>query len=337
MLKRKEKYHVAVAGATGVVGQEMIDILEERKFPIEALHPFASERSVGKSLSFAGEEVEIKNLETADFSGIDIILGATSSDLARVYTPKALKAGCAIIDNSSAFRMVPEVPLVVPEVNGHLISTHSGIIANPNCSTAQLVVALKPIHDAAILRRVMLTTFQSVSGTGKEAIEELMDQTRAILSFQEVKSKVYDRQIAFNCIINWDCDPETGDTEEELKIIEETRKILAEPDLRVSATTVRVPVFRSHGEAVTIETEKNLSPNDVRGLLSGAPGVTVFDDASRKVYPTPLDTVGQDNVYVGRIRKDHSAENGLHLWVVGDNLRKGAALNAVQIAEHLVR
>lgn len=336
MLKRKEKYQVAVAGATGVVGQEMIEILEERKFPIENLHPFASERSAGKSVRFSGEELIIKNLETADFSGIDIILGATSSELARAYTPKALKAGCAIVDNSSAFRMAPEVPLVVPEVNGDLVSSYSGIIANPNCSTAQLVVALKPIHDAAILKRVMVTTFQSVSGTGKEAIEELMDQTQAILSFQEVKSKVYDRQIAFNCIINWDCDPETGDTEEEIKIIEETKKILNEENLKVSATTVRVPVFRSHGEAVSIETEKPLSLNDVRALLSGAPGITVFDDASRKVYPTPLDTVGQDNVYVGRIRKDHSTENGLHLWVVGDNLRKGAALNAVQIAEKLV-
>ncbi len=337
MLKKKEKYHVAVAGATGVVGQEMIEILEEREFPIEALHPFASKRSAGKSLSFCGEEVEIQNLETADFSGIDIILGATSSELARVYTPKALKAGCTIIDNSSAFRMVPEVPLVVPEVNGDAISTHSGIIANPNCSTAQLVVALKPIHDAAILRRVMMTTFQSVSGTGKEAIEELMDQTKAILSFQEVKSKVYDQQIAFNCIVNWECDPETGDTEEETKIIEETKKILGEPDLKISATTVRVPVFRSHGQSVTIETEKKNSPNDVRGLLSGAPGITVLDDPSRKVYPTPIDVVGQDNVYVGRIRKDHSTDFGLHLWVVGDNLRKGAALNAIQIAEYLVK
>ncbi len=337
MLKLKEKYHVAVAGATGVVGQEMIDILEEREFPIESLHPFASSRSAGKSTSFCEEEVVIQNLETADFSGIDIILGATSSDLARAYTPRALKAGCAIIDNSSAFRMVPEVPLIVPEVNGHLISAHSGIIANPNCSTAQLVVALKPIHDAATLRRVMMTTFQSVSGTGKEAIEELMEQTKAILSFQEVTSKVYDQQIAFNCIINWDCDPETGDTEEETKIIEETKKILGKSDLRISATTVRVPVFRSHGQSVTIETEKKLSPNDLRALLSGAPGVAVFDDPKRKIYPTPLDTVGQDNVYVGRIRKDHSAENSMHLWVVGDNLRKGAALNAVQIAEHLVR
>lgn len=336
-MKKKDTYQVAVAGATGAVGQEMVEILEERKFPVDTLHLFASERSAGSTLSFSGEERVVKNLSDAGFEGIDLVLGATSSGLSREYTPRALKAGCAIIDNSSAFRMEPLVPLVVPEVNGHLISGHQGIIANPNCSTAQLVVALKPLHDAAKIKRVMVTTFQSVSGTGKEAIDELMDQTRSILSFQEVKCRVYPQQIAFNCIINWDCNPETGETEEEEKIIEETKKILGDPNLRVGATTVRVPVFRSHGESVSIETEKKLSPNEARALLSDAPGVCVFDDPSRKLYPTPLDTVGQDNVYVGRVREDRSVPNGLHLWVVGDNLRKGAALNAVQIAERLIR
>jgi len=335
-MKKKEAYQVAIAGATGAVGQEMREILEERKFPIEKLHLFASERSAGSSLSFFGEDLVVQNLAEASFFGIDIVLGATSSDLSRTFTPKALKAACAIVDNSSAFRMEPLVPLVVPEVNGDQIASHQGIIANPNCSTAQLVLALKPLHDAVGLKRVMVTTFQSVSGTGKEAIDELMNQTKSILAFREAECRVYPQQIAFNCIVDWECDPKTGDTEEESKIIEETKKILAHPKLRVSATTVRVPVFRSHGESVSIETEKKLSPNEARALLSKAPGVTVFDDAARKIYPTPLDVVGQDDVFVGRIREDHSVEKGLHLWVVGDNLRKGAALNAVQIAEHLI-
>ncbi|MFQ5587265.1 MAG: aspartate-semialdehyde dehydrogenase [Nitrospiria bacterium] len=336
MFQKKENYNVAIAGATGAVGEEMLDILASRKFPIEKLRLFASERSAGKSYPFFDDELFVETLDAADFSQIDIILGATSSGLAKDYAPKALKAGCAIIDNSSAFRMEPLVPLVVPEVNGHLVTVNQPLIANPNCSTAQMVVALKPLHDAAGLRRVSVTTFQSVSGTGKEAIEELIAQTKAILSFQEVKTKVYGEQIAFNCIVNWDCDPETGDTEEESKIVAETQKILDVPDLPVTATTVRVPVFRSHGEAVTIETERKITPNEARALLSEAPGVTLIDDPSRKIYPTPLDAVGQDNVYVGRIREDKSAENGLHLWVVADNLRKGAALNAVQIAERLI-
>ncbi len=335
-MNKKEFYNVAVAGATGVVGQEMIEILAERGFPVDTLYAFASERSAGTSLSFAGRDILVEKLEDADFSNIDIVLGATSAALSRAYMPKAMKAGCIIVDNSSAFRMEEAVPLIVPEVNGHLISSHKGLIANPNCSTAQLVVALKPLHDAARLKRVMVTTFQSVSGTGKEAIEELLDQTKAILSFQEVKTRVYPQQIAFNCIVNWDCDPVSGDTEEEVKIIEETKKILGDPALKVSATTVRVPVFRSHGESVSIETESKLSINEARALLSDAPGITVFDDPSRKIYPTPLDTVGQDNVYVGRVREDRSTENGLHLWVVADNLRKGAALNAIQIAELLI-
>jgi len=335
-MKKKESYNIAVAGATGVVGQEMIEILEQREFPVAALYALASERSAGTTLTFSGKEILVEKLSDADFSNFDIVLGATSAALSRAYMPKAMKAGCVIVDNSSAFRMEEAVPLIVPEVNGHLVASHKGLIANPNCSTAQLVVALKPLHDAARLKRVMVTTFQSVSGTGKEAIDELMEQTKAILSFQEVKTRVYPQQIAFNCIVNWDCDPVTGDTEEEVKIIEETKKILGDPDLKVSATTVRVPVFRSHGESVTIETERKLSPNEARALLSAAPGITVFDDPSRKLYPTPLDTVGQDNVYVGRVREDRSTENGLHLWVVADNLRKGAALNAIQIAELLI-
>ncbi|MFQ5579301.1 MAG: aspartate-semialdehyde dehydrogenase [Nitrospiria bacterium] len=335
-MKKKDSYHVAIMGATGVVGQEMVEILEERKFPVEKLYLFASERSAGSTIPFRGQDVVVRILGEDVFEGIDLVLGATDSDLSRKFTPHAVTAGCVVIDNSSAFRMEQKVPLVVPEVNGDILSTHLGIIANPNCSTAQLVVPLKPLHDAAKIRRIVVTTFQSVSGSGKEAMSELMDQTKAVLSFKEVMCDVYPQQIAFNCIVNWDCDSKTGYTEEEDKIIEETKKIMGEPSLQVTATTIRVPVFRSHGESVNIETEKELDPNEARALLSAAPGVTVFDDPSRKVYPSPLDTVGQDNVYVGRIRKDHSVTNGLHLWVVADNLRKGAALNAVQIAEKLI-
>ncbi len=336
VMLKKNSYHVAVMGATGVVGQEMISVLEERKFPIERLSLFASERSAGTTVSFSGEEIVVTELAEAVFSGIDIILGATDSALSKRFSPPAVLAGAVVIDNSSAFRMDPLVPLIVPEVNGEQIKTHQGIIANPNCSTAQLVMALKPLHDAATLRRVIVTTFQSVSGTGKNAMDELMDQTRAILSFQDVKRNVYKEQIAFNCIVNWEADPNTGFTEEETKIIEETRKILNLPELAITATTIRVPVFRSHGESVNIELQKKLTPNEARATLSMMPGVVVFDDPARSLYPTPLIAAGQDDVYVGRVREDHSVPNGLHLWVVSDNLRKGAALNAIQIAEHLV-
>jgi aspartate-semialdehyde dehydrogenase len=335
-MRKKNLYNVAVMGATGVVGQEMIAILEERKFPISKLSLFASERSAGTTVSFCDEEIVVSELKENVFSGVDIVLGATDSALSKKFSPHAVSAGCVVIDNSSAFRMDPNVPLVVPEVNGEQIENHLGIIANPNCSTAQLVMALKPLHDAAILKRVIVTTFQSVSGTGIDAMDELMDQTKAILSFQDVEKNVYKEQIAFNCIVNWEADPETGFTEEETKIMEETRKILNLPSLAITATTIRVPVFRSHGESVNVELQKKLTPNETRAILSVMPGVIVFDDPSRGIYPTPLSVAGQDDVYVGRIREDRSVPNGLHLWVVGDNLRKGAALNAVQIAEHLI-
>lgn len=337
MLKKKKAYQVAIMGATGVVGQEMVAVLEERKFPVDTLHLFASERSAGSTISYFGKDVVVKILKEDVFEGIDIVLGATDSALSKKFSPYAVQAGAVVIDNSSAFRMEPAVPLVVPEVNAHTLASHRGIIANPNCSTAQMVVALKPLHDAARIRRVVVTTFQSVSGTGKEAMSELMEQTKAILSFQEVECKVYPQQIAFNCIVNWDCDPATGYTEEETKIINETKKIMGDNTIQVTATTIRVPVFRSHGESVNIETEKKLTANEARALLAEAPGIKVFDDPARKLYPTPLDTVGEDEVYVGRVREDGSIPNGLHLWVVADNLRKGAALNAVQIAEKLIR
>ena len=336
-LQKKNSYRVAIMGATGVVGQEMVEVLEERQFPVEQLHLFASERSAGSTLTFNGKDIVVQKLAEDVFNGIDIVLGATGSDLSKKFSAHAVKAGAVVIDNSSAFRMEPAVPLVVPEVNGHTLKNHRGIIANPNCSTAQLVMALKPLHDAARIKRVVVTTYQSVSGTGKEAMDELMEQTRALLTFQEVKCNVYPQQIAFNCIVNWDADPTTGYTEEETKIINETKKIMGDDSIRVTATTTRVPVFRSHCESVNIETEKKLLPNEARALLSEFPGVVVMDDPGRKLYPTPLDAVGQDAVYVGRIREDRSVSNGLNLWVVGDNLRKGAALNAVQIAEALIK
>jgi aspartate-semialdehyde dehydrogenase len=323
-------------GATGAVGQEMIAVLEERKFPVERLRLFASERSAGSRLPFCGEEIAVETLAEDVFAGTDIVLGATDGALSKKFTPLAVAAGAVVIDNSSAFRMAPDVPLVVPEVNGHALATHRGIIANPNCSTAQLVMALKPLHDAATLRRVVVTTFQSVSGTGKEAMDELMEQTRALLAFRPVTPRVYDRQIAFNCIVNWESDPDTGFSEEEIKIIQETRKIMGDGSLRVTATTIRVPVFRSHGQSVNIETARKLSVQEARAVLAAFPGVVVMDDPARKIYPTPLDATGSDPVYVGRIREDASTENGLHLWIVADNLRKGAALNAVQIAEALI-
>ncbi|MBI3597887.1 MAG: aspartate-semialdehyde dehydrogenase, partial [Nitrospirae bacterium] len=312
MLK-KHSYHVAVMGATGVVGQEMVSILEERKFPISKLSLFASERSAGTTVSFCDEEIVVSELTENVFAGIDIVLGATDSALSKKISPHAVSAGAVVIDNSSAFRMDTKVPLIVPEVNGNQIATHHGIIANPNCSAAPLVMALKPLHDAAVLRRVIVTTFQSVSGTGIGAMDELMDQTRAILSFQDVKRNVYKEQIAFNCIVNWDADSFTGFTEEETKIMEETRKILNLPALAITATTIRVPVFRSHSESVNIELQKKLTPNEARAILSMMPGVVVLDDPSRGIYPTPLGVAGQDDVYLGRIREDRSVLNGLHL------------------------
>lgn len=335
-MRKKERYNVAVMGATGVVGQEMIALLEERKFPVEKLSLFASGRSAGSTVSFHSETVVVRELTASVFGGVDIVLGATDAAVSRQFTPPAVAAGCVVIDNSSAYRMDAGVPLVVPEVNGHRIASHAGIIANPNCSTAQLVMALKPLHDAAGLRRVVVTTFQSVSGTGRDAMDELMDQTRAILAFQPVSSRVYDRQIAFNCIVNWEANPVTGDTEEETKIIRETQKILGDDSIRVTATTVRVPVFRSHGESVNIETARKLTVAEARASLAAFPGVCVMDDPGRKIYPTPLGAAGSDPVYVGRIREDTSAPNALNLWVVADNLRKGAALNALQIAEALI-
>lgn len=337
MLKKKNKYVVAVAGATGIVGRELVEILEERDFPISDLVLLASERTEGERLDFREKKWTVKRLTTDSFKGVDIAFFSAGSERSFEFAPAAKAAGAVVIDNSSAFRMDPKVPLVVPEVNGAAAAQHNGIIANPNCSTIALVMALKPIHDAAKIRRVVVTTFQSVSGTGKKAMDELAGQTVALLNFQDVESKVYPHQIAFNCIPHIDAFLENGSTKEEMKVVNETRKILGDDSIGVTATAVRVPVFRCHAESVNIEMEKKLPVNEVRALLSAAPGVIVFDDPSRNIYPLQIEMTGKDEVYVGRIREDATVPKGINLWLVSDNLRKGAALNAVQIAEQLIR
>jgi aspartate-semialdehyde dehydrogenase len=337
MLKKKSAYHVAVVGATGAVGTQMIETLEERKFPVARLTPLASARSAGGTVSFQEQDVTVETLTKDSFAGVDFALFSAGTDVSREFAPLAAKAGAVVIDNSAAWRMEKHVPLVVPEVNPLDAGLHQGIIANPNCSTIQMVVALKPIHDQARIRRVVVTTFQSVSGTGKEAMDELLDECKALLSFQEAQPKVYPYQIAFNCLPHIDDFLASGYTKEEMKMVNETRKIMGDASIQVTATTVRVPVYVGHSEAVNIETERKLTANEARAILSEAPGVIVYDDPSHKLYPMPLDVAGKDEVYVGRVREDESIPNGLNLWVVADNLRKGAATNAVQIAELLIR
>ena len=337
MLKKKSGYVVAVVGATGAVGTEMIEVLEERKFPVTRLVPLASARSAGGTVTFEGNEVPIEVLTKDSFNGVDIALFSAGADLSREFAPIAVKAGAVVIDNSAAWRMTPDVPLVVPEVNAHEIQQHKGIIANPNCSTIQMVVALKPLHDEARIKRIVVTTFQSVSGTGKDAMDELMAECQDLLSFKEASPKVYPYQIAFNCLPQIDDFLPSGYTKEEMKMVHETRKIMGDQSIHVTATTVRVPVYVGHSEAINIETERKLSANDARAILSTAPGVLLYDDPAHKIYPMPLEVAGKDEVYVGRVREDESIANGLNLWVVADNLRKGAALNAVQIAEHLAQ
>jgi aspartate-semialdehyde dehydrogenase len=337
MLKKKSGYVVAVVGATGAVGTEMIEVLEERKFPVTRLVPLASTRSAGGTVTFEGKEVPIEVLMKDSFVGVDIALFSAGADISREFAPMAVEAGAVVIDNSAAWRMTPEVPLVVPEVNAHDIQRHKGIIANPNCSTIQMVVALKPLHDEARIKRIVVTTFQSVSGTGKDAMDELMAECQDLLSFKSASPKVYPYQIAFNCLPQIDDFLPSGYTKEEMKMVHETRKIMGDQSIHVTATTVRVPVYIGHSEAVNIETERKLSANEARAILSTAPGVRLYDDPAHKIYPMPLEVAGKDEVYVGRVREDESIANGLNLWVVADNLRKGAALNAVQIAEHLAQ
>lgn len=331
-------YNVAVVGATGVVGHEMINVLEERNFPVKEIRLLASTRSAGEKLEFHGEDVTVEVLNESSFKGVEIGLFSAGGSISERFAPIAAKEGCVVIDNTSAFRMDPQVPLVVPEVNSHAIDQYrnKNIIANPNCSTIQMVVVLKPIHEAVRIRRVVVSTYQSVSGTGKEAIEELEQQTRAIFTQQEIGVNVYPHQIAFNCLPHIDVFLENGYTKEEMKMIHETKKIMEDDTIRVTATTVRVPVFYSHSESVNIETEKKITPQEVRDLLSKAPGVVVEDDPSLFKYPLAIYAAGRDETFVGRIREDESIETGIDMWIVSDNIRKGAALNAVQIAEILV-
>ena len=335
----KSEYHVAVAGATGAVGNEMLQILEEQEFPVASLKLLASSRSAGKTLDFRGESLHVEELRDDSFEGVDIALFSAGAAPSRQFAPAAAESGCVVIDNSSGWRMDPEVPLVVPEVNPHAVADYrrKGIIANPNCSTIQMVVVLKPIYDAAGIERVVVSTYQAVSGTGKNAMEELTEQTRNLLTFQEVTPEVYPHRIAFNCFPHIGSFLENGYTEEEMKMVHETHKIMEDPNIRVSATTVRIPVFYGHSEAVNIQTKRKLSAKEARVLLFQAPGVRVMDNPDERIYPMPSEAAGINDTLVGRIREDISIENGLDLWIVADNIRKGAALNTVQIAELLIK
>ena len=332
-------FNVAVAGATGAVGNQMIACLEERAFPVKNLKLLATARSKGRKLRFMGEEVPVEELTEASFKGVEIGIFSAGGGTSQKFAPVAAREGCVVVDNSSAWRMDPDVPLVVPEVNPHAIAkyTNKGIIANPNCSTIQMVVALAPIHREVGIKRVVVSTYQAVSGTGKKAIDELYDQTRAIMNFVEPEKKVYPHRIAFNCLPHIDVFLENGYTKEEMKMVRETRKILEDDTIGITATTVRVPVFFSHSESVNVETRRPITPEEVRVLLENAPGVKVVDDPSENLYPMAIDAAGKDDTFVGRIRRDESVASGINLWVVSDNIRKGAATNAVQIAEILAR
>ncbi len=332
-------YKVAVVGATGNVGREMLNILAERQFPVDEIAALASRRSLGTEVSFGDKTLTTQDLDTFDFTGWDIALFAVGSEATKTYAPKAAAAGCVVIDNSSLYRYDPEIPLIVPEVNPQAIHDYKNknIIANPNCSTAQMVVALKPLHDRAKIKRVVVSTYQSVSGSGKDAIDELWNQTKGMyVPGQEVEPSVYPKQIAFNVIPHIDVFMDSGDTKEEWKMIAETKKIV-DPSIKVTATCVRVPVFVGHSESINIETEEFLDEDEARDILREAPGILVVDKREPGGYVTPVECVGDFATFISRIRQDVTIENGLNFWCVSDNLRKGAALNAVQIAELLGR
>jgi len=334
-----KSYDVAVVGATGAVGETMIAILEERDFPVRNLYPLASSRSAGKTVTFRGSQVKITDLAEFDFSQAQIGLFSAGGSISAEFAPKAAAAGCVVVDNTSHFRQDEEIPLIVPEVNLEALAgyTRRNIIANPNCSTIQMLVALKPIYDAVGIERINVATYQAVSGTGKEAIEELAGQTARLLNGQEIECAVYPKQIAFNCLPHIDTFQENGYTREEMKMVWETRKIFGDESIQVNPTCVRIPVFYGHSEAVHIETVDKITAEEARALLARAPGVTVIDERADGGYPTAVtDSAGKDPVFVGRIREDISHPRGLDLWVVSDNVRKGAALNSVQIAESLV-
>lgn len=331
-------YSVAIAGATGAVGQEMMDILRERNFPIKELRLLASERSAGKKIAYGGTEIEIKKLDENSFSGIDIALFSAGGSRSKEFAPAAVEAGAVVVDNSSAFRMEEDVPLVIPEINPHAAAGYKkrGIIANPNCTTAVTLMALKPLHDIARIKRVVASSYQAVSGAGAQAIEELRNETLAWANSEEIKPEIFPHQIAFNLIPHIDSFLENGYTKEEMKLHNETRKILEDDVIAVTATTVRVPVFRAHSVAVNIETERKITIGEAKDALGGFPGVRVVDEPQKLRYPMPIDAAGKDDCLVGRIREDYTVPAGLSFWVVGDQLRKGAALNAIQIAELLI-
>jgi aspartate-semialdehyde dehydrogenase len=330
-------YRVGVLGATGLVGATILDVLVERGFPVAELVPFASERSAGKRIEWSGTSLECRALSEESIQGLDVVLSSAGGAVSAEWAPRLVEAGAVVVDNTSHFRMHDDVPLVVAEVNPDAVEGHGGIVANPNCSTMQMVVALKPLYDEAGIERLVVSTYQAVSGTGKGAIDELLDQAQASLAGQDPVAAIYPHQIAFNAL------PQAGGfadgddhTDEERKLINETRKILGDEQIRVSATCVRVPVLTGHSEAVNVETREPLSPERARELLEAAPGVTVVDDPSAARYPMAIEAAGRDDVFVGRIRRDPGNESALDLWVVSDNLRKGAATNAVQVAELLV-
>lgn len=331
-------WNIAIVGATGLVGNQIMECLEERDFPVASLRLLANGKSVGEALEFRGNPVLVGELTPDSFAGIDIAFFTSGRQRSLEFCPAATAAGAVCIDISSAWRMDPLVPLVVPEVNPEAIAGYKkkGIIANPNCSTIQMLVALKPLHDYAAIKRIVVSTYQSVSGSGRKAVSELERQVRRLLQGLPVEPNVYPYQIAFNCLPQIDAFGEDGYTREEMKLMDETRKIMA-ADIKVTATTVRVPVFFGHAESVNIETEKKITATKARALIKKAPGCQLADDVANQVYPTPIIAAGFDQVFVGRIRADESVENGLNLWVVADNIRKGAATNAVQIAEILVR
>jgi len=332
-----KKFNVAVAGATGAVGNQMISCLEETDFPVKSVKFLASARSAGRQLRFKGDLIAVEELKEDSFKGMDIALFSAGGSTSERFAPYAAKDGCVVVDNSSAWRMDPDVPLVVPEVNPHAVALYSkkAIIANPNCSTIQMVVALNPIRKKYGIKRIVVSTYQAVSGTGKKAIDELFDQTRALINFLECENKVYPHRIAFNCLPHIDAFLENGYTKEEIKMVTETRKIFEDDTIGVTATAVRVPVFFGHSESVNVETKEPASEREVKLLLENAPGIKVVDDPAANLYPLAIDAAGQDLTLVGRIRKDDSIASGINMWIVADNIRKGAATNAVQIARLL--
>ena len=330
-------YRVAIVGATGLVGQEFIKVLEQRNFPMASIILLASDRSAGKKLFVNHQEIEVKETTPESFKKVDIALFSAGAETSRYFSPLAAKAGAVVIDNSSTFRMVPTVPLVVPEINPEDIKWHKGIIANPNCSTIQMVVALHPLHKVNPIKRVIADTYQAVSGTGSAAVDELTVQAKQVLEGQTTIPHVYPHQIAFNVLPEIDVFLDNGYTKEEWKMVEETRKIMHADDIAISATCVRTPVFTGHSVAVHVEFSRPMSPDEARHIFAQAPGIKLLDDTAISLYPQPWSAAGTDEVFVGRIRRDASHSNGLVLWVVADNLRKGAALNAVQIAEQLIK